>query len=147
MPDDESAYVRPCYGRITDRAECRSCGIRRFCRDFAETERALAIGKSRVVGIPEWIPTAHHAERPKPELKYTDEDLLRVIRFFLTLSVEEIRIIQLRLGSPEVTNEQIAKRLKIDRKRIYEFFKRETDALPELATLLYRQKSKKESTK
>ena len=147
MPDDESAYVRPCYGRITDRAECRSCGIRRFCRDFAETERALAIGKSRVVGIPEWIPAAHHAERPKPELKYTDEDLLRVIRFFLTLTVEEIRIIQLRLGSPEVTNEQIAKRLKIDRKRIYEFFKRETEALPELAALLYRQKSKKESTK
>ena len=70
-----------------------------------------------------------------------------MIRFFLTLSVEEIRIIQLRLGSPEVTNEQIAKRLKIDRKRIYEFFKRETDAQPELATLLYRQKSKKESTK
>lgn len=148
MPDDESAYVRPCYGRITDRAECQSCAIRQFCHDFAETERALAIGKSRIVGVPEWIPaTAHHAERPKAEPKYTDEDLLRVIRFFLTLSVEEIRIVQLRIGSPEITNEQIAKKLKIDRKKIYEFFRRETEALPELAALLYRHKSKKESTK
>jgi hypothetical protein len=144
MPDGE--YTLPCYGNITDCGKCEICAIRSYCRDFAEAERALAVGRSRIVGRPERIPERVPAERPDAEevLKYTDEDLLRVIRFFLTLSVEEIRIVQLRIGSPEITNEQIAKKLKIDRKRIYEFFRRETEALPELKKLLYRQKKKRE---
>lgn len=137
--------VRKCYGRIGIRKECRGCGIRMFCRDFAESERALSVGKSCVVGIPEWIPAASLSDRPDPELKYTEEDMQEMIRFFLTLSAEDFQILQIRIEQPEIANAKIAEKLKIDRKRIYEFFKRETMRRPGLSRVLYRQKKKKES--
>ena len=143
MPESEG--VRGCYGSITDDNEaCKDCAIRDFCRDFAASERALAAGRSRIVGIAEWIPAATPDERRKPEVKYTGEDLLRVVRFFLTLSAAEFQILQLKLCRPELSNETIAEKLGIDRKRLYEFFKDETLRMPELKKLLYRQKKKRE---
>lgn len=143
MPDDGG--VRGCYGGIAeDREGCKECAIRDFCRDFAASERALAAGRSRIVGIAEWIPAATPDVRRRSELKYTGEDLLRVVRFFLTLSAAEFQILQLKLCRPELSNEMIAEKLGIDRKRIYEFFKDETLRMPELKKLLYRQKKKRE---
>lgn len=135
------ASVRTCYGEFAaHRAECRVCRCRKHCRDFAASERALAVGRSNIAGVPEWIPAEVPPERPAPERKYTDEDLQLVIRFFLTLSVDEIRIVQMRLTSPEKSCVQIAKNLGISRKRIYEFFKKETERMPALVRLLYRKK-------
>lgn len=139
--------VRSCYGRISSRKECHGCGIRKFCKDYADSERALFVGKSCIVGVPEWIPAASPADRPDPKLKYTDEDMREMISFFLTLSGEEFQILQMRIEQPEITNEKIAEKLKIDRKRIYEFFKRETMRRHGLAKILYRQKKKKEPKK
>lgn len=68
---------------------------------------------------------------------------MKVVRFFMTMTVEEMRILQLRMTKPEFTNDQIAQLLGVNRKRVYEFFQRETMRIPELARLLYRHKSKR----
>lgn len=143
MPDGENGGLRFCYGRFDSREECGRCGVWLSCCSFTESERALAVGRSRIVGIPEWIPAADTAEPLDEEPIYTEEDMLKVIGFFLTLSAEEIQILQIRLLKPAVAITEIAKKLKIDRKKIYEFFRRETEALPELEKLLYRRAARR----
>ncbi|MBQ9502870.1 MAG: hypothetical protein IJU70_11985 [Lentisphaeria bacterium] len=143
MTDDGSAGIRSCYGEEHDCDECRVCGIRAYCRDFAASERSLAVGQSRVTGIEEWIP-APLPERARGRGKrYSHDDLLRVVCFFLSLTETEIRIIQLRIRRPELRIIEIAQELNVTKKFVYEFFKKGSLLIPGLRRLLYRQRGKR----
>ena len=48
----------------------------------------------------------------------------------------------MRLGRPELSTEEIAQALGIDRKRLYAFFRRETSVQPGLTRMLYRQRQR-----
>lgn len=69
---NQRATVLPCYGNADKtNAKCAECELFAYCIDFAEAERALEIGKSPIVGKPEWIPAVETSQKKKNRRKST----------------------------------------------------------------------------